>query len=402
MKVILTANDLAGGYLSTAESKIAPLLISGSWVGWLMDELNTMLPNRFKYEYLENMPEEEAVEMVYNYSRFFEVPVTEETAYLMTQISEGSPFYTGSIIRSRYKHKDLTTVKGLTETLEFETLDKRGNINATWMEYVKKSFAKVNDRNAKRIVLHLFKYKDRELTRKELRTQLNLDMTDEELEKKLEALVKGDIIEQGQTHFDFRCVRDNIFDKVFRGVYQKEIEDFDAADIKKEYAQSFEKLKRQYRRLQGKYHSQKGYFAEYLILDRLRYHARENNELLKAITRYLPGDFNFCEYSRVWRYDSSPEFSKNFSVDIFARAAQAEDYSIIGEVKSREVKKFSIQEVIDFERKMAELKKLEKVDRAVGFIFSRCGFTPEAEAYCRKNGIACSEDEKWLDKSQSD
>jgi hypothetical protein len=227
-------------------------------------------------------------------------------------------------------------------------------------------------------------------------------MTDEELEKKLEALVKGDIIEQGQTHFDFRCVRDNIFDKVFRGVYQKEIEDFDAADIKKEYAQSFEKLKRQYRRLQGKYHSQKGYFAEYLILDRLRYHARENNELLKAITRYLPGDFNFCEYSRVWRYDSSPEFSKNFSVDIFARAAQAEDYSIIGEVKSREVKKFSIQEVIDFERKMAELKKLEKVDRAVGFIFSRCGFTPEAEAYCRKNGIACSEDEKWLDKSQSD
>jgi hypothetical protein len=38
------ANDLAGGYLSTAESKIAPLLVSGSWVGWLMKELNTMLP----------------------------------------------------------------------------------------------------------------------------------------------------------------------------------------------------------------------------------------------------------------------------------------------------------------------------------------------------------------------
>ena len=189
--------DLAGGYLSTAESKIAPLLVSGSWVGWLMNELNTMLPNRFKYEYLENMPEDEAVEMVYKYSRFFEVPVTEETAYLMMQISEGSPFYTSSIIRSRYKHKDLTTVKGLTDTLEFETLDNRGIIKSTWMEYVSNAFGKVNDRNAKSIVLHLFKYRDREVTRQELLNQLNLDMTDEELEKKLKALVKGRYYQPG-------------------------------------------------------------------------------------------------------------------------------------------------------------------------------------------------------------
>jgi hypothetical protein len=58
------ADTLAGGYLSTAESKIAPLLVSGSWVGWLMNELNMMLPARFKYEYLENMPEDEAERMV--------------------------------------------------------------------------------------------------------------------------------------------------------------------------------------------------------------------------------------------------------------------------------------------------------------------------------------------------
>ncbi len=35
MKIL--ADTLAGGYLSTAESKIAPLLVSGSWVGWLMN-----------------------------------------------------------------------------------------------------------------------------------------------------------------------------------------------------------------------------------------------------------------------------------------------------------------------------------------------------------------------------
>jgi hypothetical protein len=34
--------------------------------------------------------------------------------------------------------------------------------------------------------------------------------------------------------------------------------------------------------------------------------------------------------------------------------------------------------------------------KAVGFIYSRCGFTAEAETYCREKGIACSEDERWL------
>jgi hypothetical protein len=219
----------------------------------------------------------------------------------------------------------------------------------------------------------------------------------EELEKKLDAMIKADIIKHGQTFFDYRGVADNIFDKVFRGVYEKEIHEFDVRVIKKEYSQELEKEKKRYNTLQGKYNYQKGYFAEYLILDRLRLHAGKNNELFKFITRYLPEDFDFCDYSRVWRYDSSPEYTKSFSVDIFARPANAADYALIGEVKSRDTRKFSKEEAIAFETKFAEVKKLEKIDRAVGFIFSRSGFTREAEDYCRQKGIACSEDEKWLE-----
>ncbi len=147
----------------------------------------------------------------------------------------------------------------------------------------------------------------------------------------------------------------------------------------------------------GKFNYQEGYFAEYLILERLRLQARQDNELLKSITRYLPRDFDFCDYSRVWRYDSSPEYAKRFSVDIFARAGNPRDYSIIGEVKTRELKKFSQEEVMELEKKFAEVKKQENIERAVGFIFSRSGFTTEAEDYCKEKGIACSEDERWLE-----
>ncbi|UCH97787.1 MAG: hypothetical protein JSV88_13300 [Candidatus Aminicenantes bacterium] len=390
-------DDMAGGYLSTAESKIAPLLVSGSWVGWLMNELRMMLPARFKYKYLENMPEEEAIEMVFKYSRFFEVPVTEETAYLIAHLSEGSPFYISSIIRSEYRDKDLTRVDGLTRTLEFETMEDRGEIKSTWMEYVATAFQRVNDRNAKNIVLYLSKNKNKEVTRKELLEKLQLDMTDAELEEKLKALVGADIIKQGQTNFDYRGVQDKIFDKVFRGVYQKEIELFKVGEIKKEYHEAFQKLKKQYQRLQGKYNYQKGYFAEYLILDQLKYNAREKNELLKSITRFLPPDFNFCDYSRVWKYNSSPEYARGFSVDIFARSQSPGDYSIIGEVKSRDQKKFSLDEAAAFEKKFEAVKEMESVKQVVGFIFSRNGFTKEAEAYCEEKRIACSEDEQWLE-----
>jgi hypothetical protein len=390
------AKNLAGGYLSTAESKIAPLLVSGSWVGWLMKELSSMLPARFRYKFIKNMPENEAEELLYKYARFFDVPVTEETAFSLVRITEGNPFYISAVIRSDYPGKDLTTIDGLTNTLEFETLDDQGLIKQSWMEYMAKAFPEINDKNAKNVVLHLSKYRDREWTRAELREALNLEMPESDLEKKLKALVKTDIINQGQSNNDYRGVKESIFDKVFRGVYEKDIRNFSPGVIREEYSTELKEEKKHYKILLGKYSWLKGYHAEFLILERLL-RARKNNELLKSITRFLPADFEFCDYSQVWKYHSSPEYARVFSVDIFARSVKADDYSIIGEVKNREIKKFSIEELKEFQLKFAEIKKRENLERVVGFIFSRSGFTKEAEAYCKEKGIACSEDERWLE-----
>ncbi|MCP4157560.1 MAG: hypothetical protein GY757_58155 [bacterium] len=264
------ADDLAGGYLSTAESKVAPLLVSGSWVGWLMNELTTMLPARFVFKFLKNMPHDEAVETVFKYSHSFELAVTGETAYSIAELAEGSPFYISSIFRSPYPGKDLTAMKGLTDILEFETLDSQGRIKSSWMQYIESAFPRINDQNAKNIVLYLCKHRDREVTRKELLERLKLDISDGELEKRLKALVRADIIQQGQTNYDYRGVQDNIFDKVFRGVYEKEIRQFDVKVIAEEYDISLKELKKKYNRLQGKFNSQKGYFAEFLILNQLK------------------------------------------------------------------------------------------------------------------------------------
>ncbi len=390
------ADTLAAGYLSTAESKIAPLLVSGSWVGWLMNLLKMMLPSRFKFKYLESMPEDEAIEMVFKYSRYFDVPVSDETAYLIAKVAEGSPFYISAIMCSEFEDKNLTSAEGLAQTLEFETLDNRGEIKYTWMEYVNSAFDQINNKNAKRIVLYLCKHRDQEITRAELLEKLQLDMTDGELELKLEALIKADIILQGSSNYDYQGVKDNIFDKVFRGVYQKEIETFDPKQIKEEYLATIENLKKQHYQLLGKFNYMKGYFAEYRILDQLLFHGQEKNVLLKSITRNLPADFDFCPYQSVWRYNATIEYGSALSVDILARAKTPGFYSIIGEVKNRDTKKFSKDEVVAFLDKFAKIKEKENLSPVIGFIFSRKGFTKDALAYCLEKGVATSSDEQWL------
>jgi hypothetical protein len=103
------------------------------------------------------------------------------------------------------------------------------------MEYIQSALKRINDKDGKKIMLFLCKHKDREISRNEIQRELNLSLTNGELENKLQAFVKCDIINQGASYYFYQAIQDNIFDKVFRGVYHDEIDDFDTKSIKNEY-----------------------------------------------------------------------------------------------------------------------------------------------------------------------
>jgi hypothetical protein len=387
-------DNLAGSYFHTCEYKNAPLLVAGSWVGWLMDDLNRMLPGRFLKKRLENMPEEEAVEMIFKYSLLNNIPVTQETAHLIAQLSEGNPFYIDALFRSVFKEKNLSTKEGVRKTLEFETLDPDGSINATWMEYIDAVFPRINQVHAKDIVLYLSKHRDRNVSRKELKEFLKLEMPDIELEKKLKALYKSDIIEEDAG--GYRGVRDNIFDKVFRRSYSDDIDKFLAEEAQNEYKALFEEIQREYKKLSGEYNCYKGAFAEFVITHHLKFDAVRNNDLFKSMIDDLPDDFNFTDYETAWSYSSPPLHKPEFQIDVFARARK-ENYSLIMEVKNRETK-FSLGEAARFLEIARELIRLEQVEKTVLLVFSRSGFHTDAIKYLKENHIARSSDPRWLDE----
>jgi len=381
------AKGLAGSYLHTAEYKNAPMLVSGSWIGWLLDDLNKMLPARFIIEDFKNMPKNEAIAMALNYSEIEQVPVTYETACLIAELTDGNPFYISSLFQSNDTDKDFSSREGIIKTLNFETLDKRGIIKGTWMEYIQSAIHRVNDQHGKKIILYLCKHKDKERTREDIKNDLNLDISDSSLEERLKAFVRSDIISQGTTDFDYQAIDDNIFDKVFRGVYQKEIDGFDPKHIKNEY-------KRLYEQLKGKYNKYKGEYSEYVIMNQLKHRAYLNNDLFLSMINHVPEDFQFVLYESIWSYTTSLIYNKTIQLDIFARA-KPEDYSIIVEVKNRK-QKFSKKEAAHFLDKAKAVKKIENLKKVLYFVFSSSGFYNNTIAFFKQHSIAWSDDPRFL------
>ncbi|KPA17719.1 hypothetical protein MHK_002071 [Candidatus Magnetomorum sp. HK-1] len=393
-------DDFAAGYMVTAEYKNAPLLISGSWVGWLMHDLSKMLPGRFKPFFITHLPIDESLEMIYKYACIYDIRITDETAYLIAHLCEGNPFYVSSLFESHYIDKDLSTQKGLIATLEYETLNDQGAIKNLWIEYLNAAISEINDTHAKNIILYLCKNRNRKVSRKELKKDLNLDMSDSDLNKKMKALVMADIIDRGGSSYQFQAVSDNIFDKVFIGEYGEDIENFDPDTVQNTYEQMFADMQKKYQSLLGRYNQKKGLYAEYALIEQLMYSAWKNNAYYKSITKNLKEHFEFIHYERVWSYKAAPSFKSDFQVDIFALAAK-ENYSLIGEVKCRSTKKFTLSEAKSFMDKISEIIRLEKLDNkwVQGFVYSVNGFYKNAIQFLKNNDIAWSDHIGWLERA---
>jgi hypothetical protein len=274
-------------------------------------------------------------------------------------------------------------------------LDKEGEIRGTWLEYIESAFPRINERYAKDIVLYLSKHRDRLTGRQTLKQELNLDMSDDELRKKLRALLRCDIIEEN--YFKYQGVQDNIFDKVFRSEYGYDIEEFVPQGMRDEYKALFEDLKEKYKSLSGEHNRYKGAFAEFMIIHHLRFKAYQNNELYRSMMQNLPDDFEFIEYESVWPYHSLPLHEPQFQIDVFAKAKPGE-ISLISEVKHRKTTKFSVQEAQEFQEKTAELMRLEQIEQAILFVFSSAGFHQNTVDFLKENGIVWSDDVRWLDR----
>jgi len=246
---------MSGTYMHVSEMREAPLIISGSEVHWLLQIVGS-LTGRFQTYRLENLPKEEAKVAVERYATFMQTKTNQQAHEKIWELTMGDPLYIKALFMSRYnKEKDYTIDENIVKVYEKEI--RQGEIYATWMEYMQKTFNTVNKANSKRIMLYLFNQGE-ERTRAQIIKDLKLNDTDETVEKKLNGLIAGDLISQGSTGYRYEITKDKTYELVFRRVYQDEIDNF-VPDIKTEI-----------RKMIGKDNYTKGKFTEFLIREKLK------------------------------------------------------------------------------------------------------------------------------------
>jgi hypothetical protein len=373
---------MAGTYHSLSESKIAPMLVTGSYAGWLLNIMHEYLEaGRLKpLHFSPYLTWDEGLQAVYQYAQFYGEEITNETAVQINELCMADPFFIYCVVHSEFEDKDLKTSSGVINTVNYEISDNTAEMFLTWGEYLNKILDQVNNRNAKNLLLYLNKHSDRYWTPQQLKKALSLDLEVNNIQNELVILSKIDVIERGTSFIQFRGLQDGTLNLVLRNCFEEEIEGF-VPDFPKEFSQAIEKLNAENRSLRGKLNYYIGIVGEHLLAtafrNRKRFrlsdffeHVADSTEL--NITKVRERFLFLC-------YDG-----KGMEIDIVAESDCGR--VVLVEVKKKKVKT-NIKEVADFWEKVEVYQRLFPERKVLPAFFSVGDFTAEAQQFCEVRGI---------------
>ncbi len=375
---------LCHSYMGAAESKFSPQIVAGSYIGWLGAILQHMT-GRYREWRLESLTDDEALEAVYNYARVFEVPITDETAPYIAEVCDDDPYYIAATVSNVAGEKDLTTREGVREALTLETVPGKGDIARVWREYLWGAFDRVNDKNARKIVLYLAAHEPEECGRDQIMADLDLDMTEQQLEERLHQLVMADILAEGSSDFHYRGLGDRIFAMVFRRIYGAEIERVSLASVEDDFKKQLDFAKRQAARYRG-------VAAEYKVRYRLQAASLAGASLTDVVIGEPPpeGLAALGRFTSIRKAHFHLDQERHVEADLHAVSERDDGTDLIIEVKD-----WQKEPTLDVVRRFVETREAlaDHLERTTGsrqtcFLFySESGLGGEATALLGEAGI---------------
>jgi len=377
---------IPGSFHFHVESKVAPMLVTGSYISWIIEISGKYLEaGRLSYWRMPpSLPPDEGLQAVYKYAELYNQPITNETAVLLNQLCLSDPFFISCVVQSYYEEKDLTTIEGVINTVNYEITDYQSEMMRTWAEYIRMTLPKINDVHSKQILLHLSKHNDRDWTPKEIQAALSLEMPVEKIHEKLELMVDADVIDRGQSDIRYHGLRDGTLYLILRHRFEEEITTF-APDLRVGFRQEVETLRRDKQRLQGMLNNLSGKMAEYQLAVKFR------SEKRFALSDYFSGVRDTSRLNLVnvqTRVILQRTDGKMMELDVVAESSD-------GRVVLVEVKKWQTPigatVVADFQEKVAVYAVLHQDKIILPAILSLGGFTSEARDLCAAQGIGMME-----------
>jgi len=377
---------LAGSFHSLSESKIAPMLVTGSYVGWLVNVIEKYLEaGRLKRIYMSPyLTQEAGLQAVYQYAQFCQEPITNETAVMINQLCMADPFFISCVIQSEYEDKDLTTADGVVDAVNYEISYRRSEMSDTWNEYLQLTLQKVNERYAKSLLLHLSKHADRYWTPKELKGELQIDLSIDKIQQRLVQLSEGDLIDRGVSDIQFKGLSDGTLNLILRNRFEEEIAGF-VPDLKQEFHKQVDSLTMENRKLRGLLNNLSGKLAEHQLASAFRSRKRF------ALSLFFPDvtDTTRLSITQVKeRVIFQREDGKGMEIDVVAESSCGR--VVLVEVKKTQTK-IGLAILEDFQEKVDVYGKLFADKTILPAFLSLGGLTKEAREFCQVQGIGTAE-----------
>ncbi|MEZ4736319.1 MAG: hypothetical protein R3E79_55240 [Caldilineaceae bacterium] len=377
---------MAGSFHSLSESKYAPMLVTGSYVGWLLKimgkylEAGRLTPVKFS----PYLTPEAGLEAVYRYAKIHNTPVTNVAATQINQLCMADPFFISCVLQSQFAGSDLTTITGVIETVNYELTNRDSEMWQTWGEYIDSTLQRVNDQNAKSLVLFLNQHNERYYTPRELKQELQLDLAVNDIHRKLLTLVDADLLKQGTADIDFGGLQDGTLNLILRNRFEKEIHEF-APDFKQEFHEQIAKLRQEKRRLQGMLNHLAGKLAENLLATEFRSRKRFRlSDYFQGVKDDAPLHLvDVRERVKFQRPDG-----KDNEIDVLAQSS--DNRIVLVEVRKRQ-EKSNLTDVEDLRDKTVAYAAQQADQTIVPAFLALGGFTAEALAFCTQAGIATAE-----------
>ncbi len=379
---------IPGSFHHIVESKIAPMLVTGSYISWLLRIASKYLEGgRLSDWYMDSyLPPEEGLQAVYKYAEIYKEPITNETAALINELCMSDPFFISCVIQSKYEGRDLATEEGVIEAVNYEITHRRSEMSKAWGEYIHLALQKINDQNGKKLLLFLSKHNDRDWTPRELKQELHLEPSESDIQRKLELLVEADLLEQGRSDIQYHGLRDGTLYMILRNRFEMEIATFEPkSDLRPEFHEEIMKLKADKRRLQGLLNHLSGIMAEHQLA--LEFRHRKQFTLMD----YFSGVQDSTPLHVVnvkERYPFQRADGKNWEIDVLAVCDDGRE--ILVEVKKTR-DKIGLTEVKEFAEKATAYQQSYPAKRLRLAYLSLGGFTTEATQFCEAQGIGLAE-----------
>jgi len=381
--------SMPGSYHEVSESKVAPMLATGSYVGWMVEIMGRYLEaGRLSHiNFSPYLTEEEGLEAVYRYAEFFEEPITNETALYINELCGADPFFISCVIQSDFLGRDLTKKDGVVVVVDYEVKDRESELSRTWREYIDGTVKRINEKYGKHLLLHLSKHNQRYWTPQELKKKLQIEESETTIHEKLLAMVKGDLLEWGPADIEFRGLKDGTLNLILSYRFEKEIAEH-SPDLIPGFNKQIVELQKRINSLQGKLNSVIGKTAEYYLATKMR--TRKRFKLSTFFNDLPTGEDYDTRLNLInvrTRIHIQREDGLDREIDIMAEAD--DDRVILVEVKKLQ-RKSSVEQVADFQEKVA-LFQAQHPDKVVlaGFL-ALGGFTEDALALCQAEGIGWS------------